>query len=444
MTNLGKENETLEFKESTAEFDKACKAIVAMLNKSGNGTIYFGVKDNGDVIGHLIGKDTLSNLANRIKDSIRPSVYPTILPKTIGDKTIISVTFSGKNKPYAYKGSFYIRVEQQNLVVDPLVLRELIKESHEYNDLWENEVTNYGVEYIDDEAVDMYYRQAVSMGRINKFDHTSEELLTQLNLLVNGKLTNAGLYLFGKNCPLVYKAVEYPTTERLNPIDLKRFEGNIFKLISQINNFINQKMSWKVEINGIQRIEKPEVPIVAIREIVINSLVHSDYHADSEHQVTIDPENIEIYNPGVFVEYTPLDYVERILPSRTKHKVIQGIIFKAFDVETLGRGLKRMDNACKEYNVGWDYCKYTFGFSFIFKRKKLDNNADYENLSSDARKLLNFMKENKGILENSAVAMSILNKKERIAHKVIKELVDRKIIERIGSNKKGYWKIVGK
>lgn len=441
LINLGKESENLEFKESTAEFDKACRAIVAMLNKSGSGTIYFGVKDNGDVIGHNIGKDTLSNLADRIKDTIKPNVYPTILPKKIGDKTIISVTFSGRNKPYAYKGTFYIRVEQQNLVVDPLVLRELIKESHEYNDLWENEVTNYGVEYIDDESVDMYYRQAISMGRINKFDHTSEDLLTQLNLLVNGKLTNAGLYLFGKNCPLVYKAVEYPTIERLNPIDLKRFEGNIFQLINYINNYINQKMNWKVEINGIQRIEKPEIPIVAIREIVINSLVHCDYHADSEHQVTIDPENIEIYNPGSFGEFTPIDYVERILPSRTKHKVIQGIIFKAFDVETLGRGLKRMDNACKTHKVCWDYSKYNFGFSFIFKRKSA-NNEYYENISADAKKLLSFMKENKGVLENSNIAMSIINKKERATYNVIKELVDNKIIKRIGSNKNGYWTLL--
>lgn len=440
--NLGKESEVLEFKESTAEFDKACKAIVAMLNKSGSGTIYFGVKDNGDVIGHNIGKDTLSTLADRIKDSIKPSIYPTILPKIVGDKTIISVTFSGRNKPYAYKGSFYIRVEQQNLIVDPLVLRELIKESHEYNDLWENVLTNYGAEYIDDEAVDMYYRQAISMGRINKFNHTSEELLTQLNLMVDGKLTNAGLYLFGKNCPLVYKAVEYPTTERLNPIDLKRFEGNIFKLINQIINYINQKMSWKVEIDGIQRIEKPEIPVIAIREIVINSLVHCDFHADSEHQVTVDPENIEIYNPGVFGEYTPIDYVERILPSRTKHKVIQGIIFKAFDVETLGRGLKRMDNACKEYGIGWDYCKYNFGFSFIFKRKSINSNANFENLSSDAKKLFNFMKDNDGILENSTIAMSVINKKDRFTHKIIKELVENNIIERIGSNKAGYWKII--
>ncbi len=77
--NLGKENETVEYKESTAEFEKACKAIVAMLNKSGSGTIYFGVKDNGDIIGHAIGKDTLSTLATRIQNSIMPSIYPTIV-----------------------------------------------------------------------------------------------------------------------------------------------------------------------------------------------------------------------------------------------------------------------------------------------------------------------------------------------------------------------------
>lgn len=139
-----------------------------------------------------------------------------------------------------------------------------------------------------------------------------------------------------------------------------------------------------MEINGVQR---TEIPVIAIREIVINSLVHCDYYADSEHQITIDPENIEIYNTGTFKEFSPIDYVERILPSRTKHKVIQGIIFKAFDVETLGRGLKRMDNACKEYKIGWDYCKYNFGFSFIFKRKSLINDGFY-NLSNDAKSFL--------------------------------------------------------
>lgn len=223
--NLGRKNETVEFKESTAEFDKACKAIVAMLDKTGYGTVYFGVKDNGDVIGQQIGKDTLSVLTDRIKDSIKPSIYPIVTKETFDDKEVILVSFKGTNKPYAYKGAFYIRVEQQNLLVDPLVLRELIKESHEYNNKWENEITKYGVEDVDEEALDKFYRQSVAMGRMNKYEHTSEELLTQLKLMVDGKLTNAGYYLFSSSKPLVYKAVEYPTKERLDPIDLKRFEA---------------------------------------------------------------------------------------------------------------------------------------------------------------------------------------------------------------------------
>jgi len=438
--NLGKENELIEFKESTAEFDKACKAIVAMLNKSGMGSIYFGIKDNGEVIGQEIGKNTLSNVTDRIKDSIKPSIYPLVKKETFDNKDVIHVQFKGNNKPYAYKGAFYIRVEQQNLVVDPLILRDLIKESNEYNEKWENELTKYDSKYIDETSVDQFYRQAVAMGRINKHEHTSEELLTQLKLMVDGKLTNAGYYLFSNNSPLVIKCVEYPTVDRLNPIDLKRYEGNIFNLIDIAINFVSGKMKWETQINDVKRKEIPEVPIVALREIIINSLVHCDYISDSEHQITIDPKSIEIYNPGIFGEYTPLDYIKSTIPSRTKHKVIQSVIFKAFDIETLGRGFKRMDVACKENNVKWTYKKYPFGFSFIFKRKSIKESESSE-LSLLANKLLKYMIFNDGILESIESACFALNKKERTAIKIINELIQANKIERIGSNKTGYYKI---
>lgn len=437
--NLGKESETLEFKESTAEFDKACKAIVGMLNKSGYGTIYFGVKDNGDIKGQVIDKDTLSNLVDRIKNSIKPSIYPLLEEEKYGDKSVIKMTFKGNNRPYAYKGSFYIRVEQQNLPIDPIVLRELVKSSQEYNDNWEKELTNYGIDFVDEESLDLFYRQAVAMGRINKYEHTSEELLTQLGLLINGKLTNAGYYLFGKNVSLVYKGVVYPTTDRINPIDLKRYEDNIFNLINHVIGFVNEKMNWKVEINDMKRVEIPEIPVVAIREIVINSLVHSDFYGDSEHQVTFDPECIEIYNPGDFGEYTPFDYINQTLPSRTRHKIIQGILYKAFDIETLGRGLKRTDLFCKEANVKWDYRKYSFGFSFKFYRTKVN---PIDNLSLRAKKILDYMNKNDGILVNIDEASKVIGQKARSTHSYIDELIESKLITRMGSKKSGYWKVV--
>ena len=100
-----------------------------------------------------------------------------------------------------------------------------------------------------------------------------------------------------------------------------------------------------------------------------------------------------------------------------------------------------MDNACKEYNISWDFSKYSFGFSFTFKRKSQFNYSYSDILSRDAKKLLNFMREDDGILENSMTAMKILNKKDRSTYKVIKELIDNNLIERIGSNKTGYWKV---
>lgn len=432
--NLGRETETLEFKESTAEFEKACKAIVAMLNKSGEGKIYFGVKDNGEVIGQIVGNDTLSTLTDRIKNSIKPAIYPVVEKIQYDKKELISVSFKGTNKPYAYKGAFYIRVEQQNLLMDPLVLRELIKESHEFNDKWENEVTEFGERYIDEEAVEKFYRQSVAMGRINKYDHTSSELLTQLNLMVDGKLTNAGYYLFSNNKPLVYKAVEYPTKDRLDPIDLKRFEGNIFNLIDAIIQYSYQKIDWKTEIVDIQRKEVPEIPVVALREIIINSLVHCDYVSETQHQITVDPERLEIYSPGIFREYSPLDYVEQFLPSMTKHKVIQGIVFKAFDIETLGRGIKRMDECCKKANVKWDFKKYPYGFSFIFLRKH--SGKDF---SQKAYILLEYMKNNNGILESIKIASKVIDQKERTVIRIIDELVEAQAIVRVGSRKSGYW-----
>lgn len=437
--NLGKENEIVEFKESTAEFDRACKAIVAMLNKSGMGTIYFGVKDNGEVIGHLIGKDTLSTLADRIKESIKPSIYPVIKSETLDGKTIIKVIFQGSNKPYAYKGAFYIRVEQQNLVMDPIVLRDMIKASDEYNDLIEKELTPFDIEHIDEEALDRFYRQAVAQGRIEKHDHTSSELLTQLGLMRDDRLTNAGYYLFGKDVFLVYKAVEYPSTERLNPIDLKRFEDNIFNLIQKVSGFIQEKIKWRVEFNGMKREEIPEIPLVAIREIVINSLVHSDFHGETEHQVTIDPEVIEIYNPGSFGDYTPMDYVNNSLPSRTRHKMIQNILFKAYDIETLGRGLKRTDKACKDKNVAWDYRKFPDGFSFCFLRN--NSNTPLSVLSKKASILLDYMKSNDNRLDNLQEAGLILGLKPDGVYPYITELITVKKIERIGSRKSGYWKL---
>ena len=446
MANLGKENETIEFKESIAEFDRACKAIVAMLNKSGHGTVYFGVKDNGDVIGQSIGKDTLSTLTDRIKNNIQPAIYPTVYEIQIEDKKLIVVSFSGNNTPYAYKGAFYIRVDQQNIQMDPIVIREMVKKSHEYNENWENELTEYGAEYIDTEALDLYYQQAISIKRLQEFKYEPSKLMILLGLMRDDKLTNAGLYLFGKIPKITLKAVEYPTTERIDPIDLKRYENNIFNSIHYLINFIYSKMRWRVSVDGIQRKEIPEIPVVAIREIAINSLVHGDYYGDSDFQVTVDPDVIEIYNPGTFINgYSPEEYITDFIPSRSRHKVIQSVLYKAFDIETLGRGFKRMNEVCNLNGISWKYRMFDFGFSFSFIRPNNNYYIRKETFNSDlsylASTLLKWMQNNGGVLKNVKDASEIIDRKERKTREIISELMAKDFLERVGSTKNGYWKL---
>lgn len=74
----------------------------------------------------------------------------------------------------------------------------MVKSSHEYNENWENKLTEYSSDYIDEEALEIYYEQSLAMRRIQDFKHTSAELMTMLELMRDNKLTNAGLYLFSK------------------------------------------------------------------------------------------------------------------------------------------------------------------------------------------------------------------------------------------------------
>ena len=98
--NIGKETELIEFKKSTSETKEGVISISSILNKHGKGVVYFGVKDNGDVIGQDIGKDTERKLSRDISDNIRPAIWYEVNAKHTDDgKSFIEVLFNGSNAP---------------------------------------------------------------------------------------------------------------------------------------------------------------------------------------------------------------------------------------------------------------------------------------------------------------------------------------------------------
>lgn len=122
--NLGIESEILEFKKSTSELTEGIISLSAMLNKHNEGTVYFGVKNNGDVVGQKdLNENTLRDISRKIAEGIKPQIIPSISLELIDDKTIIKIYAKGKNVPYSAFGKYYYR----SFDVDHLVSLKMLK-----------------------------------------------------------------------------------------------------------------------------------------------------------------------------------------------------------------------------------------------------------------------------------------------------------------------------
>lgn len=441
--NLGKENEEVEFKQSTSELVDAMKAISAMLNKQGHGVIYFGVKNNGDVIGQQVGENTERDISRMIYESIEPRIYPRIESYDFDTKKYFKVSFEGNNKPYSAKGIYYIRVSDENRILSQQELFSMIRRKT-YSDDWEEQITNYTSEDIDEESLKNFYNSARNCGRLDLEEYDKERLLSILNLIIDGRLNNAGYYLFGKNVNINLKLSVFATDEKLTFIDLQNITGNIYQLVNKAINYIHSNIHWAVEIGERTREEIPEIPVRAIREIVINSFAHSKYVAETEHEINIFPSKVVIYNPGSFPDnLTPLDFVNSNRSSIKRNKIILDVLFRSKDVEKSGSGFKRVYDLCDKANVKCYFSTSDYGFTFGFSRKNTIVPTQSITLKNDLSEseMLVFKAITQNVKITRTELASLLGKSERTIQRITNSLLSKGYLNRVGSNRFGYWEI---
>ena len=437
---IGSESETVEFKLTTGEKNEAVEAIAAILNKHCRGTVYFGVDDSGFVRGQQISDSTKKDISRIISDSIEPRIAPTIEVLTIEQRTIIKVSFSGHNRPYAVNGRYLIRTGTENRRMSPDELKRLIK-NDDYSSKWEEEMTDYTAEDLDDEALKDFYQSARDCGRLSMKTYDKEKLLTTINIIHDGQINNGGYALFGKNAKIGLKLASYATDNKVTFTDLKLLEGNIYNLVNAALDYILNRINWRGEIGTRKRKEIPEIPEEAIREIIVNAFAHADYETVPEIEIGIHPGKIEIYNPGSFPDdLTPLDFISRNLPSYKRNRLILDILFRSKDVEKSGTGFQRVNDFCKKQNVAWNYRKEAYGFFFEFIRTNVQINVQINAELTEAEQFIfNLIQNNEGI---SKAEMAIrIGKSEKTVQRLISSLMKKQVIEREGSNKSGSWKI---
>ncbi len=137
---------------------------------------------------------------------------------------------------------------------------------------------DYTYDDIDEDLLIDLIRTANDKGRINYVYKNVREALTKLDLIDHqGRIKTAGYYLFGKGKPVTLKEANFSTDSRTEFGEIKEFRGKIFECIQEEISYIQNHSSYKSDIVGVQHVETPEIPLAAIREIVINSFAPSKY-----------------------------------------------------------------------------------------------------------------------------------------------------------------------
>lgn len=436
---FNKETEELEFKKTTAELKEGIISLSSMLNKHGHGVLYFGIKNDGSVFGQQIGLNTMSDISNEIKNYLRPIISPLITVEQADDKSIIKIEANGEDKPYSAYGRYFVRSNDEDFQMTNSQLEDFfINKNLDYS-RWENEITEYGEEVVDEELLIKYINKANEINRISFLFKDTNDTLTKLGLMKNNHLNNAGVYLFSKLKPWTLKLAIYPTDERISFIDSHIFKGNIFECIDNAYKYIAKAINWHAEIIGMKRVETPEIPIEAVREIVVNSFAHMKVNSSSFSEIYITPTRVHIYNPGFLIkDKSPMDFANGTNGPIARNPLINTILYLNQTIESFGTGFARVFSLCDKYDIKTKYFNNDFGFVFEFIRtSNVTTNVTFDLSKTEISVFEAIKKHNK--VNRSEIA-KIIGKSEMTVQRAINKLISNNLIQRIGSNKTGYWK----
>lgn len=283
---IKKEGNSLEFKESTGQLDRSMETLCAFLNGEG-GTILYGVKDDGKIIGQTVSDSTKRSIAeavNRIEPFVDLEITYVAIPGTEKYVIVIFVEEQRFMRPFTYKGRAYQRIESTTTVMPQERYNHLLMErGGKYG--WEAMINpDLKIADLDENAILGAVREGIRNGRLPETTIREEipVILKKFRLLNDGKLNNAAAVLFGKELydypQCLLRMARFKGTTKEEFIDNQRAEGNIYELLDAAMAFFFKHLSLSGKINGLYREEELSIPYKALRESCINSFCHRSYH----------------------------------------------------------------------------------------------------------------------------------------------------------------------
>ncbi|MBP5592117.1 putative DNA binding domain-containing protein [bacterium] len=455
--SIGAETEQIEFKKSTGELKEAVISIASILNKHGSGKLYFGVKNNGEVIGQEISENTLRDVSQAISYHIKPAIYPEIAVKTYGKLKVICVKFDGNRAPYLAYNIPRIRVADEDKVMDQETYDELLSRRSDTLKSWELQVSEYTLNDIVETDFKSYLKKAKDVGRIDFESDEPAVVMEKLELLAKDgvHLLNAGAVLFCPSSMNDVQMAKFATNVKATFTDIRREDrGSIIGLSRICTQYIIDAIDWKADIVGLKRVETPEIPLEAVRETIINSYGHRLYNNNQCNEIDVFKDRIEIHTTGGFPQgHTPEEFFDGKKKAIRRNKLITGVLYYSKDMETFATGLKRIKDLCDEAGCKVDFRTEKEDFVVVFYRNlretwnvgvKSDANLDANGANSGVKntekvlsvKTIELIKKNPKITQVELAAE--LNVSRRTIQRLMAELARNGKIQRIGGTR-GEW-----
>ena len=346
------ENTTTEFKEN---FDQEVIETAAAFANTDGGIILIGVSDSGEIRGITIGKETLRNWSNRIAQATEPRVVIEIESVAVEEKSVVLIHITESSiKPISVRGRCYKRVGNSNRVMSAQEIVQM--HLNATGQTWDQRLAaNAGSDDIDPKKVQWYLTQREEVRNVAKpQDMDATELLRNIKGgNGEGTPTYAGILFFG-NYPQRFfqnaqlRVVRFKGISVTHPV-INRLDcsGTLWEMVDAAEEFIRKNirlLSFRTS-KSFQRDDKFEYPLKALREAIINALIHRNYQKHSDVRVFIFDTRVEVINPGTFPEGVSPDAPVHEPVNPTLSQFMYDIGF----IERYGSGIKMMKRLSKEW-----------------------------------------------------------------------------------------------
>jgi ATP-dependent DNA helicase RecG len=315
---------------------------------------------------------------------------------------------------------------------------------------WDALTDDYSLDEIDEKTVKRFIQLALRSGRLKSadIDDDLEVTLERLNLINKGKLTNASIILFGINpqkhfINAIVRVGKFK--DDITIIGDRLVDGNLFQQVNEAEEAIKNLIAVKYEINGDSFIRKNiwDYPLEAIREALLNSIIHRDYHRhDVQTQIKIYNDHISFFNVGGLPEGMTVKKLITEHSSVARNPLIARVFYLSGLIEEYGSGIQRMMRSLNDAGLGEvRFQDETISFKLYFFRQLTHEKLRELGLNERQIVAMDYLKIH-GSISTSEYSKIISSVAKMTLRRDMVDLIDKKLIKAVGDKKGRYYELL--